>query len=115
MEIPDDLFPGFKEHAGPVLVYVKNGVVERASRCAKMSLSPRSNPLMRPVKSRSSPCKSGLKLAILITGLNNPSCQSLCHGENRWRRRTTQKLYPLTPAITYAGVSVCLSHPGGAI
>jgi hypothetical protein len=29
MEIPDDLFPGFKEHAGPVLVYVKNGVVER--------------------------------------------------------------------------------------
>ena len=27
MEIPDDLFPGFKEHA--VLVYVKNGVVER--------------------------------------------------------------------------------------
>jgi hypothetical protein len=50
MEIPDDLFPGFKEHAGPVLVYVKNGVVERASRCAKMSLSPRSDPLMRPVK-----------------------------------------------------------------
>ncbi|EMM9358413.1 hypothetical protein [Klebsiella oxytoca] len=29
MEIPDDLFPGFKGHAGPVLVYVKNGVVER--------------------------------------------------------------------------------------
>ena len=29
MEIPDDLFPGFKAHTGPVLVYVKNGVVER--------------------------------------------------------------------------------------
>lgn len=29
MEIPDDLFPGFKEHAGAVLIYVKNGVVER--------------------------------------------------------------------------------------
>ncbi|HGL5978086.1 TPA: hypothetical protein ACKFKV_003865 [Klebsiella oxytoca] len=29
MEIPDDLFPGIKEHTGSVLVYVKNGVVER--------------------------------------------------------------------------------------
>lgn len=27
----------------------------------------------------------------------------------------TQKLYLFIPAITYAGVSVCLSHPGGAV
>lgn len=74
MEIPDDLFPWFKEHAGPVLVYVKTAWSKEASRSVRMSLSPRSDPLMRLVKGWASPCKSGLKLVILITGLNNPSC-----------------------------------------
>lgn len=29
MHIPDDLFPGLKEHTGPVLIYLDNGVAER--------------------------------------------------------------------------------------
>nr|DAQ51596.1 MAG TPA: hypothetical protein [Caudoviricetes sp.] len=31
------------------------------------------------------------------------------------QKNHSQKLYLLTPAIKYAGVSVCLSHSGGAI
>ena len=29
MHIPDDLFPGLKDHTGPVLIYLKNGTAER--------------------------------------------------------------------------------------
>lgn len=29
MEIPDDLFPGLKDHVGPVLIYFDNGTAKR--------------------------------------------------------------------------------------
>nr|DAF02337.1 MAG TPA: hypothetical protein [Caudoviricetes sp.] len=49
-------------------------------------------------------------------GLNNPAYRLLCHGEKPMaQKKHPQKIYPLTPAITNAGVSACLSYQGGAI